>query len=260
MQKYENKVLHVDVSDGKANYSQRNNQYVHKNKKGMIDVQGSTMCNVTSICMALDYNGWQFPKGPFAQPEDNLCKFLMESKEVDAYYKKVAPASWKEYNECKTTVNKAGKTIVDYYTPNEYHPVLAYATNLWLGCTADIYADNVDIFDIINELLEGRACVISGNFNGLGHIVTLVGCEWNVDAAGKSVYDLLKFICEKKVLPTKFIIDDPYGKWNAPKGYASGESGNNATLTRDEFMRMIKPENNQKVKRCHKIKLGSATV
>ena len=259
MQKYENKVLHVDVSDGKANYSQRNNQYIHKNKKGMIDVQGSTMCNVTSICMALDYNGWQFPKGPFAQPEDNLCKFLMESKEVDEYYKKVSPNLYKDYKDCKTKT-VGNKVVLDYYTPNEIHLVLAYATNLWLKSEADSYSDTVDIFDIISELLEGRSCVISGNFNGLGHIVTLVGCEWNVDSPKSNVYDLLKFICEKKVLPNRFIIDDPYGKWNAAKGYASGESGNNSLLTRDEFMKMIKPENNQKVKRCHKIKLGSALV
>lgn len=252
MQELKNNILKVDVSDGKLNYSQRNNNYTHTSKKGLIDVKSSTMCNVTSLCMALDYNGFVFPTGPYEQPEDNLAKFIMESKEVDDYYRIHCPALYKDY------VAERG----NYYTPNEVHCVLAFAVNQWLGCSADTFKENTPIFDIITELLEGRSCVISGVFNGLHHIVTLVGAEWtfNVDTSKKTIYRVIEEVQKNRILPTKFIIDDPYGKWNAPNGYKSGMSGNNAELTTSEFMKMIKPVGNNAIKYCHLIKSGASLV
>src|SRR5574344_1336722 len=49
-----------NVSDNKANYSQRNNQYkwfnsAYDNQLVFGKVTAATMCNVTSLCMALDY-------------------------------------------------------------------------------------------------------------------------------------------------------------------------------------------------------------
>ena len=55
----------INISDGKANYSQRNNK-----------IKPHESCNVTSMCMALDYLGYSFPKGGYEQPEDNLGRSL----------------------------------------------------------------------------------------------------------------------------------------------------------------------------------------
>lgn len=256
MQKFENNFLIVNVSDNKENYSQRNNTYVHTNSKGAIDVKAGTMCNVTSICQALDYNGWKFPNlGNFKQPEDALANFIMTSPEVDAFYKAKMPSLYKDYKDQKM---KNGKP--DYYTPNELHLCLAYGTNLWLGCTnAVTFKENCKIWDIFNELLEGRSCVISGQFNGLGHIVTLVGARWQYKENSKtSVSQKLNEIIKNKVLPTSVIIDDPYG--NFRNGYKAGYSGNDIVMTIDEFFKMIKPLNNHTVKWCQVIKSGAALV
>lgn len=263
MQKYDptTRTLKIDVSDGKANYSQRNNQYTHKaNSLDVNDVTASTMCNVTSLCQSGDYNGYIFPKGKYSQPEDNFADFIMNSKEVDDYYRIHCPALYNDYVVGKHST-KNGKTVIEYYTPNEVHCVLAYAFNQWLGFTADTFKENAPIMDIVNELIEGRSCVISGVFNRLHHIVSLVGCEWKFNNAPEdNEYRLIENIKKNKILPTKFIIDDPYGKWNAPNGYKSGLSGNNAELTRDQFFEMIKPVNNKSIKYCHLLKQGAVTI
>lgn len=263
MQQYKDKTLYVNVSDNKQNYSQRNNLYKHSNAVlGVEDVNAGTMCNGTSLCQTGDYNGIIFPDGKFDQPEDNFLDFVMTDPRVDAYYAKAMPVLYKDYKTNKSHINANGKIVLDYYTPNEVHPVLAYAFNLWVGFEADKFVENAKIFDIVNELLEGRSCVISGVFNGLNHIVSLVGCEWTFkeDQTGKQVYSLIKQITDNKILPTKFIIDDPYGKWNAPNGYKSGQSGNDAELTLSEFIKMIKPTGNANIKYCHFVRSGAAVV
>ena len=257
MQKFENNFLVVNVSDNKENYSQRNNTYIHKNNKGVTDVSASTMCNVTSICQALDYNGWKFPNlGKFKQPEDALADFILKSPEVDQFYKTKMPELYKDYREGKLDKNKKPA----YYTPNELHACLAYGTNLWLGCTnAVTFKDSCSIFDIVKELIEGRACVVSGNFNGFGHIVTLVGARWNYkDTKGKTPAQALKEIIDKKILPTSWIIDDPYGDFR--QKYKVGVSGNDVIMTADQFYSMLKPLNNSAVKWCHIIKSGAAVA
>lgn len=259
--KSKDKEVIVDISKDKYNYSQRNNEYKHYGAgdfKGL-DVSAETMCNVTALCQSLDYNGFVFPKGKYKQPEDNLADFIMNSKEVDNYYKTHAPVLYRDYKAGKKTKNKKGKEIANYYTPNEVHCVLAFAVNKWLGCTADTFKENVPIWTIVNELLEGRSCVVSGVFNGLNHIVSLVGCKWGYsNFEGKSLEACLNLITKNKVRPTSFIIDDPYGNWK--KGYQAGFSGNNSELSYSEFIKMIKPVDNNLIKMCHLIKNGAALI
>lgn len=261
------KTLTIDVSAGKLNYSQRNNQYKHVSKTAngeVVDVKASTTCNFTSIVQSLDYNGFIFPKGKYEQPEDNLTDFAMSSEKVDFYYKTHIPVLYKDYKAKKTHKDpKTGAVVIDYYTPNEVHSVIAYAVNLWLGCEVDTFKENTPIIDIVKEIIEERSCVISGVFNGLNHIVSLVGCQWVFDKpfpTNWTIDKIVEHILQTKTLPTKYIIDDPYGKWNAEKGYNSGLSGNNSELTAKEFMSMIKPVNNNSIKMCHLLKSGAAIV
>lgn len=256
MQKFIDKQLIINVSDNKENYSQRNNKYIHTNKKGVKDVYYGSTCNTTSICQALDYNGWIFPDlGKWAQPEDALSEYITNSSDVDLRYKTKMPTLYKEYKEEKMTNGK-----VDYYTPNEIHDLLAFGTNKWLGVTnAVTFKEDADIWDIIKELINGRACVISGKFNNLNHIVTLVGCFWDFKEIPKiSMNKLISTIVSEKRMPAGFIIDDPWGDFHYK--YKAGISGNDVRMTTDEFYSMIKPFGNTQIKMCHFIQNGAAIV
>lgn len=256
MQKFIDKQLIINVSDNKENYSQRNNKYIHTNKKGVKDVYYGSTCNTTSICQALDYNGWIFPDlGKWTQPEDALSEYITTSSDVDLRYKTKMPTLYKEYKEEKMTNGK-----VDYYTPNEIHDLLAFGTNKWLGVTNAItFKEDADIWDIIKELINGRACVISGKFNNLNHIVTLVGCFWDFKEVPKiSMNKLISTIVSEKRMPAGFIIDDPWGDFHYR--YKAGISGNDVKMTTDEFYSMIKPFGNTQIKMCHFIQNGAAIV
>lgn len=244
--------LIINNSDGKANYSQRNNEFVHKNPKGEIDVSAATMCNVTALCQAADYNGWRFPAGKYSQPEDNLADFMFSDPRVDEYYAKAMPALYRAW--------KAGEK--DSYPPNELHEVLAKGFNLWIGSDADRFAENAKIWDIITEILEGRSCVVSGVFrlpNGkkLNHIVTLVGAIWHFKSVS-GVSAAVKAVSEQKILPAAVIIDDTYG--NFRENYKPGVTGNDIQLSWQEFVDMMKPAENPAVKYCHFISSGAAAV
>jgi hypothetical protein len=133
----------INVSLGKQSYSQRNNI-----------VKPLESCNVTSMVMALDYLGYQFPPGEHNQPEDNLRAYI----------------------------EKRGKNP-------EVHADLSEYTNRWIGRKAAGFSTQRKISDILAELLSGRPVVLSGTFPGfparrvkpLGHIVCLVGAEWPGD-------------------------------------------------------------------------------
>lgn len=256
MQIFQNNKLIINVSDGKVNYSQRNNQYIHRNSRGEIDVKASTMCNVTSIVMAAEYNGWKLPKGKFAQPEDNFADFLMNSVDVDLFYKTKMPSLYADYKAEK----RDDKGRPAYYTPNEIHAVLAHAFNLWIGCsTADTFRDYVKLDEIIDLLLQNRALVISGNFNDLGHIVTLVGCEYTV--AHSDVFNVesaLKFIKDNNIRPDNWIIDDPYGNYKL--GYPANASGNDIRVPHADFVKIIKPCGDNLAKWAHIIASGAAVI
>jgi uncharacterized protein YvpB len=133
----------INISKGKENFSQRNN--LNKPLES---------CNVTSMCMAISYLGYEFPKGAYEQPEDNLRAF------IEAH----------------------GKSP-------EVHADLSDMTNEWIGQKITSFSTERNILKIMQELLDGRPVVISGAFPGyptlrakpLHHIVCLVGAEWPDD-------------------------------------------------------------------------------
>jgi hypothetical protein len=170
------------------------------------------------MVMGLSYLGWEFPKGKYEQPEDNLKAFFMEH----------------------------GKNP-------EIHADLAEYTNQWLGKTAVSFSTKRTIPQIINEIIEYRPIIISGQFPGfptrrsqpLGHVVCLVGCEWQPANAGNP--------CAS---PDFFIIDDPYGDTlNDWKG-----SGNDIRLDAEVFCNWMKPEKDRGIKWGHFLKTPGDAV
>ena len=229
-----------NCSTGKANYSQRNNKFTWNcvRNSALISpgdsekdrlIKASTMCNVTCMCMGLDYSGFKFPKGKFEQPEDNLCDFIINSAEVDAEYKRTVPAMYEAY--------KRGDK--DSYTPNEIHALLSMGTNLWMGTKATQFTTDGNIRDIINSeiLTANRPVIISGVYRNLNHIVDLVGVA-------------VKAGCDPKTTaPDYLIIDDPYG--NLVQGYDKNLSGNDIIIPWQYFIDQTKPLKNATTKWFH---------
>lgn len=247
-----------NVSDNKANYSQRNNQYkwfnsAYDNQLVFGKVTAATMCNVTSLCMALDYAGYKVPTegdDKYPQPEDRLAKFIMESKDVDRFYKEKMPAMYADY--------KAGKK--GCYTPNEIHAVLAYAVNQWLGTSADTFRTDISISEmkdiIINKTLP---IVISGCFAGLNHIINLVGFAFA--ATPEAIKDCnnadyIPFVCGTYPV-VNVIYDDPYGKTGE---YDKNLSGNDVYVPYDKFISDVKPLGNAAMKWGHVLKTPAAII
>lgn len=245
----------INLSDGKPHYSQLNNQYKHSNILGKYDVSAATMCNVTSICQSLAYNDWVFPKGNYSQPEDNLAEFILTNEEVLSYYKKIQPQMYQEWIE-----GKEGS-----YPPNEIHAVLAFGTNKWLNSNADTFKENAKIEDIINEIIEGRCCVVSGRFptinNGyLNHIVSLVGAEWIFDRK-LTKQEAINQIKDNKINPSNFIIDDTYAYWSTEtKKYKYDLKGDDVVMSYQDFIDIMKPVGNEFVKYCHFLKGGTKVI
>jgi hypothetical protein len=197
----------INLSKGKVSFSQRNNA-----------LDPLTSCNVTSMVMGLSYLGWKFPEGKYKQPEDNLRAFFKEE----------------------------GKNP-------ENHAELSEYTNRWLGKAAASFSTRRLVSEIVHEIENGRPVILSGNFPGfptprnkpLGHIVCLVGCEWQPANAGNPVAS-----------PDFFIIDDPYGNTlNDWKG-----SGNDVRLSAEIFYSWMKPEKDRGIKWGHFLKAPEDAV
>lgn len=168
--------MKVNVSEGKTNYSQRNNE---------INPHGS--CNTTSMVMALCYLGWKFPGGRFSQPEDNLTDFITNNPRViEERNRFIAANPW-------------AKGIPSV----QIHDLLVRGTNIWLEKNVVSFSTNRRIIDILQQFKDGKPVVLSGTFPGFpkvmpqpfGHIVTAVGAIWEDESKN----------------PTHIIIDDPYG-------------------------------------------------
>jgi hypothetical protein len=190
---------------GRPNYSQRNNE-----------VKPFESCNVTSMVMALSYLGYEFPKGKYRQPEDNL-RFHIEN---DMYCKRY----YQEY--CVKNPWAKGIPAV------QIHDVLNWGTNNWMGAQVTHFQWAVRIDEMINEIKCGRPVVISGTFpregkEPLGHIVVLVGFN-----------DETREVC----------YDDPYGKTYE---WAPDVSGNDTWVSWELFIRDIKEPGNALVKWGH---------
>lgn len=231
-----------NCSYGKDNFSQRNNEFKWGEKNSYAKVNASTMCNFTSMVMALSYAGFIFPTGDYNQPEDNLAEFFMNSDKVDAYYKEKFPAMYNSYK----------KDVKGCYTPNEVHSVLSFGVNEWFGTKVTEFISECHIAYIIEEIKNERPVVISGAFPTqtgiLNHIVCLVGAAWPDDYANSNY--------QKNRLPTYWIVDDP---WGYTKDYRAGKSGNDVLLENDFFIQNIKPVNSM-VKYAHIFKKPAALI
>ncbi len=187
----------INVSAGKENFSQRNNA-----------IKPLESCNVTSMVMALSYLGAEFPKGDYPQPEDNLRQYI----------------------------EKHGKNPENHYD-------LSAGVNNWIGRNVTNFSTARKVRDMLNELRNGRPVVVSGTFPGhptaktkpLGHIVCLVGMEWDNDNPADDVH------------PDRMIWDDPYG--NTMKDWQG--SGNDIIVPWDLFVRWLKPTGDANTKWGH---------
>jgi len=220
-----------NVSDGKKYLSQRDNS-----------LRPSFTCNVTSMVAALTYLGITLPVNEkFAQPEDALEDFMLNNTNVDAYYAKIEPSGYKQYIA-------SGKDYKKTTPPNENHAVLSFGTNLWLGKNEGeltTFSTNVSVQDMLFGTTNGLPAVLSGVFNGLHHVVALVGFVTTQEEVINSVADL-DF---NKV--QRIIIDDPYGDFKTNYTVADG---NNVTLTLEQFKNILNPSGNSSAKWAHTFK------
>jgi len=165
----------VNNSDGKAYYSQRNNE-----------LNPGSSCNVTSMVSGLVSAGWPLPAGKFKQPEDNLLDFILSSPAVQKRWDAIDPKH-------KTP-------------PNQIHELLCLGTNLWvehLRGPEILLIWQLSLVDIRDAINQGGAVVVSGRFQDersgeIGHIVAAVG--YQADDDGKV---------------THVILDDPWGDYES---------------------------------------------
>ncbi|MDR1389183.1 MAG: C39 family peptidase [Treponema sp.] len=145
-------IIH-NISSGKDNYSQRNNE-----------VRPLSSCNTTSMVMATSYSNelwgrfWESPfcnkYKQFSQPEDRLQQALIDWK--------LEPTS---------------------------HYDLMKGYNKFMGGSIDSFSVSAPLKELIDELLSGRPWVASGTFPGwpepekkpLGHIVCVVGMHYETN-------------------------------------------------------------------------------
>ena len=209
-------------------YSQRNNQ---------IDPMNS--CATTSMIQALEIAGYSFPDilPNYRQPEDKLIYFIRHDKRVLAYWKSIDPNGYNAW---------ASKTGC-YFEPNEVHAVLSYGTNLFMGKTVTKFSTGVSLDSIVREILgKQKPCVMSGNFGGLNHVVTLVGCVIPKKTYKNKKLENMKFKDVKY-----FIIDDTFGETG---NYRSGKKGNDILISPERFIAEFKELGNSRYKWCHTIK------
>lgn len=133
----------INVSDGKINFSQRNNL-----------IKPFESCNVTSMIMALSYMGFTLPKGDYDQPEDNLRAFInANGKNPENHYE------LSEY-----TNRWIGREVTKFSTERKISDILA---ELLAGRPV-----------VISGTFPGYP---TKKEKPLGHIVCMVGAEWRGD-------------------------------------------------------------------------------
>lgn len=209
-------------SENKPYYTQRNNK-----------LKPNGACNVTSMIAALSAAGWEVEKlatEDYPQPEDALMHFILADSRVDSFWRKLDSAG--------------------HYAPNEWHPVLAYGTNLYMReCgllgekeTAVEWGENRTLADIQHVISEGGAAVLSGVFvaegkKTIGHVVACVGIKSDADG---------NF--------THFIIDDSWGDYRTEY---RNQNGNDIEMPVADFKAIIR-HCNQDMKMAHIVrKAGS---
>lgn len=228
-----------NVSLGLDNYSQRKSPYLFT--KNEFKINWASLCNVHMMGMGLIYSGVynrfrleidsKYPEYP--RLPDKLAKFIIESPESQAYYKKRFPPMFSEFD----------KGLKDAYGPNEIHNILSFMTNKFVDAgTVTYFSTNVGWKDLIYDLLYNCTPVgVSGNFSGLNHIVLVVGVAYSYlednTAPGANQ------------VPDFFIIDDPFGKTYE---YSKGLSGNDVWIPFEKCVADFKSLDNPNFKFAHR--------
>ena len=255
-------------------YSQRNNEIIwpdhSKFPNSQLSVDWKSTCNVTAYIAALAIAGWNFPSGKYKQPEDNLADFILSSTEIDSLYQKQCPAMWRSY--VRALNGQCSKQeLKNVFTKVELHEYLSKGANLWLGSTASTFSTNVNFVKALWRYLvyDNLPMVISTNFGGFGHIVTVVGATWNeadYEKGDKQFYDSGKKEYPE-IEPESILIDDPWGRVQTKDGprqntylAGGGGSGNNVTIPWDFVVEHVKPLGSRSCKWVHSFKHGMATV
>ena len=210
-------VYKVRIDRSESYFSQRNNS---------IDPVGT--CMPTSAVAALTYGNFNLEhlKGKHAQPEDALTYFMRHDPAVLAKFKEWYPAD-------------AARGLM----PNEFHEVVAFAINLWLGANVDTLSTGASLQKLAFHLLKGRPAFASGKWpcffpstqtvGVIGHVVCFVGFDTLQSTIGsvevESEIDIAQI--------TKIIIDDPYGDFHTK--YTSVK-GNDVEMTIAEYTAIIR--------------------
>lgn len=199
-------MITINVSEGKLNSSQRNNE-----------IRGTSACNVTSAAMFIEYNE---PKMPFVPKGVQLEDFLMATLiGKDGY----------------TEMFRVAETLYPDYTPNEVHACLAWGINRVCDYPVAVFKSNWKLEEIVFSLVAGKAVIVSGKFGSLHHIVCLVGLQ----TTQKDIHNMNSPEEVDLTKIRKFIIDDP---WGDPNTNYQSKHGNDVELSYRDFMSTIKPQ------------------
>lgn len=199
--------MEINNSAGKPYYTQRNNQ-----------LKPGGACNVTAMIAALLAAGYavdSLATEKYSQPEDALMDFILHDERTLALWK---------------VLDQSGQNA-----PNEWHPVLALGTNLFLR-EKGLVGKDVNAVEwgewrsksqITETIRNGGAAVLSGLFPAggrkiIGHVVACVG--FKEDDEGNI---------------THFIIDDSWGDYRTEY---RNQNGNDIEMPLEDF--------NSKIRHC----------
>lgn len=221
---YRNYEYHL--GDSSNFYNQRNNR-----------IDPYNTCTPTNIVQALEILGYSFPSEPYSeysQPEDRLTLFTRNDPSVLDFYSKLYPREYKSWITTKKN-----------NPPNEFHKVMEFATNSWMGRKVVEFVENFPIQDIIKEILvNNRPLVVSGLFNNLNHVVTIEGLEilehsWQTKPQSELTFDDIENI----------IIWDTYGETYV---YDGVKNGYNIHIPPYKLISDLKNLNSTSTKWCYK--------
>ncbi len=248
-----------NVSKDFENYSQRNNVLVP-----------NSSCGPTNMIQALEYSHWHWNNSLYPelkQPEDKLTKFCRTNEEVLNYYATHYKAMYENWlNEAGNLAKQQHKKYWEVdcknsYPPNEVHDVMNYATNLFIGYSAEDlknmklrpvtnFVNQFKESTVVSSILSGVPVVSSVKFNGYGHYVTIVGFTADIpEDFDENNICLLKIEDSIK----EYIIDNTYGRFNFKTNKYDAVSGNDEHIEKTKFLSMVKPV-------MHTFTKGAATV
>lgn len=207
----------LNLSTNKKYFSQRDNI-----------VRPLATCCSTAIAMALTYSGISNLPSYQGQLEDTLTNFANTDSRVVEHYRN-HKEGWirQEFRRGRPA--------------NEIHEVMYFAVNTWVGRNVVSFNYRTPLEEMVSSLLDGRACVLSGNFlskrsNGeivsIGHVICLVGFETSQENIEPTNIDKSKII--------NFIVDDSYGNY---KTFYVDRNGNDIVMPMVDFMKYIKAPN-----------------